>query len=219
MSLVGRLRKRKGRDKPSPKVEFLEVWDDPHIKGFADFGTVCGFDMTHCPYTIRGGKRVPVLCDQKRYKVLDDCERIERLIDPARRKDPSIPRSYSPSYVDAVNITLERAPLTKTGRQPRYPAVVTLDTMSPTIMPVDWDAYIDASAEAGRALDIPKSENHSLVATLSYLPSGKLGKADVYYWAEVVGHHFAIRMKDGKLRLDRVRRKRLKDEKWTVVYQ
>ena len=194
-------------------VRFTEVKDAPEIKGIGDFGIICGFDLTHCPYVERDSKQTPLLDGDNWVRVMDECRKLDDLI---KKSKISVPQ-FRTEYDGAIDVTLQKQPKTPTGREPKYPAVVTIANQGDHIEPVDWNEWVDAysrSDDEGRMLfmkEVCKRDGSVFIARLSFLSSGEVGKADFTVWEDNEGYNFKF-IKEETMHLKQVQRKHLNDE-------
>lgn len=204
-------------DRVVPHVEYREVHNSPKIEGFGNFGKICGFDLTNCPYTLKGESKIPILEGNNWLRIMDECRKLDSLSKPKVSSCKNLPDSFTASYEGSVDVSLIFQPPTPTGRSPKYPVKVVVDNPPSYVEPVDWDAWIDAYALGECDSNGLKADHSSFVAYLYFLSSGEVGKADFIVWENERGYAFHFRAPNGIMKLEKLKTKHITDAKWTTL--
>lgn len=204
--------------KGSTSIEWRKVETMPKASGRADFGEVCGINLSDCPYYLAGDRKIPMITGSLLARVMIDCVALSSVVEEARRVEPCIPAKLDVWFDDVRYATAEIASKTKTGKTPKYPLTVNFDVSSPRYEPVDYAAWIQACVDAGGELQRPEQGDDSLVAHIKYLPDGTVGSADVYMWSGGSGYHVAAGGDGEQLFLTMVERKLPEDSNFIVTY-
>lgn len=204
-------------DRVVPHVEYREVHNSPKIEGFGNFGEICGFDLTNCPYTIKGKSKIPILEGDNWLRIMDECHKLDSLSRSKVSSYKDLPDSFTAIYEGCVDISLIVQPPTPTGRSPKYPVKVVVDNPPSHVEPVDWDAWIDAYALGEYNPNTLQTNQSSFVGYLYFLPSGEIDKADFFVWENERGYAFHFRAPKGVMKLEKLQTKHINDARWTTL--
>jgi|GEM_PF-1859935 len=112
---------------------------------------------------------------------------------PTLRTDFSLVHGVTkvPKELPRESVTLTLAKLTPTGKKPKYPVSIRFSAYEPSSLVANGDGSIG-------------TESNGSHGTLDYFPSGKVGKADIYFWHKHIMYAASFRTIDGEISVSKL---------------
>lgn len=151
------------------------------------------------------GKNLMIVSDNDKERVVEDLTLINELLYSIRKelrikKELQIPAQdiiYNSDFSQELYSYLEYEPLTKTGKQSKYPFQLHFATQGLHDMSLDFSCF----------------------GSISYLKDNRMGKGAVHLWYQHRGYHIYLTMINDKLSVQKVDRNTEKDPNTITIYK